>query len=67
MRHYEPDPETFAQLLAETAAVEAAIVASVDDALLMHKRLGNPVATWEDGKVVWVPADQIAVNDNGNH
>jgi hypothetical protein len=68
MRHYDPDPDTLAQLVAETAAVEAAIAASVEEALLMHKRLGNPVASWEDGKVVWIPADQIAVDDeHGSH
>jgi hypothetical protein len=46
-------------LLAESAAVEAAIAEAVDEALLMHKRLGNPVASWENGQVVWIPADQI--------
>jgi hypothetical protein len=63
MRHHEHDPETLAHLMAETAAIEAAIAASVDDALLMHKRIGNPIAFWQDGQVVWIPADQIPVDD----
>ena len=57
------DPQTLAHLLAEADAVEAAVRESVRDALLMHKRLGNPVATWEDGRVVWVPAHEITVDD----
>ena len=59
------DPETLRQMLAETDAVEAAVQESVREALLMHKRLGNPVATWENGQVVWIPADQIPVDDSG--
>ncbi len=29
----------------------------------MHKRLGDPVVGWKDGKVVWVPAEEIEVDD----
>ena len=32
------------------------------EALLNHKRAGNPVAVWQDERVVWVPADQIPVD-----
>lgn len=63
MKHHDPDPTTLARLQAQSAAVEAAIAASVDDALRMHKRLGNAIAVWEDGQVVWIPADQIDVDD----
>ena len=47
----------------QAAAVEAAIREAVREALLMHKRLGNPVAAWRDGRVVWIPPDQIPVDD----
>jgi hypothetical protein len=57
------DPETLRHMLAEADAVEAAIRESVREALLMHKRLGLPVVTWQDGKVAWIPADQIPVED----
>jgi hypothetical protein len=56
------DPQTLAHLLAEADAVEAAVRESVHEALLMHKRLGNPVATWENGQVVWIPAAEIAID-----
>jgi hypothetical protein len=32
-------------------------------ALLEHKRAGNPIASWEDGKVVIIPAEEIQVEE----
>jgi hypothetical protein len=34
---------------------------AVNHALLMHKRIGNPIATWKDGKVVIIPPEEIVV------
>jgi hypothetical protein len=51
------------QLRAEVAVVEAAMQQAACDALLAHKRTGQPVVIWQDGKVVWVPADQIPFDD----
>lgn len=34
---------------------------AVNDALRMHKRLGNPIAAWKDGKVVIIPPDEIMI------
>jgi hypothetical protein len=31
------------------------------DALIRHKRLGNPITIWRDGRVVWLTADEIPV------
>jgi hypothetical protein len=58
-----PNSERRAQLRAEAAVVEAAMRAAVHEALLLHKRAGQPVVTWENGNIVWTPADQIAVDD----
>jgi hypothetical protein len=63
MHAHAYDSQTLDRLLVESAAVEAAVRESVREALLMHKRLGNPVATWHDGRVVWIPADQIPADD----
>jgi hypothetical protein len=60
---YPYDPETLNQMLADTDVIEAAIRESVRDALIRHKRAGHPVVSWEDGRVVWIPADQIVVDD----
>jgi hypothetical protein len=35
---------------------------AVREALLSHKRAGNPVAVWQNERVVWVPAEQIPVD-----
>lgn len=51
-------------LLAEAEAIEAAVQAAVREALLQHKRAGNPVVGWRDGKIEWVPPEQIPVEDN---
>jgi len=34
---------------------------AVNDALRMHKRLGNPIAAWRDGRVVIIPPEEIKV------
>ncbi|MBI3829710.1 MAG: hypothetical protein HY291_09350 [Planctomycetes bacterium] len=45
-------------VLYEMAAVEAyaGVVAE-------HRRLGMPLTTWRDGKVVKIPADQVPIPD----
>lgn len=40
------------ELLAKPRELEAAVSRAVREATLMHARLGNPVATWRDGRVV---------------
>ena len=41
--------------------IERVLQRAVNHALLMHKRLGNPIATWKDGKVVIVPPEEIVI------
>jgi hypothetical protein len=41
--------------------IESVFRLAVNDALRMHKRLGNPIATWKDGKVVIVPPEEIVI------
>ncbi len=54
------------KLSAETKAVEHAMRRAVQHALLTHKRAGNPVAAWKDGRVVLVAAEEITVEGVGN-
>jgi len=46
--------------------IEKVLQRAVNHALLMHKRLGNPIATWKDGKVVIVPPEEIVVTTDVN-
>jgi len=43
--------------------IEAVLRRAVQHALLMHKRAGNPIASWKDGKVVIIPPEEIQVDD----
>ena len=33
-------------------------------ARIMHKKLGNPIASWQDGKVVVIPPEEISIEDD---
>ncbi len=50
------------QLFEEGTPIDNALREAVRDAVLQHKRNGNPIADWQDGRVVWIPADQIEVD-----
>ncbi len=47
--------------LPDGARLDQALVRAVRRDMAMHKRLGLPIAVWQDGKAVWLPADQIPV------
>jgi hypothetical protein len=41
--------------------IEKVLRRAVNQALLMHKRLGNPIAIWRDGQVVIIPPEEIVI------
>ena len=41
--------------------VVRALQRAVRQALLMHKRIGNPIAIWRDGRVVIIPPEEIVI------
>ena len=43
--------------------VEAILHRAVREALLRHKKLGESVAVWRDGKVVIVPPEEIVLDE----
>lgn len=47
--------------LRDDRLIEAALRRAVQDALLQHKRAGNPVPVWRDGRVAWIAPDDIVV------
>ena len=49
------------QIFAERTLVDKALKSAVREALLDHKRAGNPICVWRDGKVVWIPPEKIKV------
>lgn len=60
MRDKHTSPQ---KLSVETKAIEHAMRRAVRHALLTHKRAGNTVAVWKDGRVVLVEAEKIPVNE----
>ena len=56
-------PERFRGILARPAAtgleIQAAMRWAVQEAIADHKLAGDPIAIWEEGRVVIVPAEEI--------
>jgi hypothetical protein len=48
-------------IMLDTDLVEQALNRAVVQAMIRHKRLGNPIVVWRDGKVVWIPAEEIVI------
>ena len=40
---------------------EMALKEAVAEAIAEHKRQGNPIAVWRNGKAVWIPPEEIVV------
>lgn len=49
------------QIFRDGRAIDRALNRGIREALLQHKRAGNSVPIWRDGKVVWLTPDQIPV------
>jgi len=41
--------------------IQKAVATAVREALIRHKREGNPVAVWRDGRVAWIDPRDIPV------
>ncbi len=50
-------------LFREGTPIDQALEKAAAQALRMHKLMGNPVAEWRDGKVVWVQPEDIQIPD----
>jgi hypothetical protein len=50
-----------AALVDDADTIITAIQRGVNEALLDHKRTGDPIVVWRDGKVRWIPADEIVI------
>ncbi|MFW6012415.1 MAG: hypothetical protein ACOC92_01755 [bacterium] len=54
-------PRDIEKILTETDLADRAVRKAVRGAILRHKLLGNPIAVSRDGKVVWIPPEEIEV------
>jgi hypothetical protein len=62
----QPRP-SIADFMADHALITAAVQRAVREALLQHARAGQSVATCQDGKVVWIPAEELLARLSGGH
>jgi hypothetical protein len=60
MSSHEP---TVKDLFEDGGIIDEALREAARDARRLHKALGNPMATWTDGQVVWVQPEDIKVDD----
>lgn len=51
------------ELFDDGRLIDEALRLAAQDARRLHKRLGNPMATWRDGRVVWIAPEDIHVGD----
>jgi hypothetical protein len=57
---------TIPEILGDRAKIQKALREAVQDAVRTHKLLGQPIVIWRDGKVVWVPPEEIEVDEPTN-
>lgn len=54
-------PRDIEEILTKTDLADRAVRKAVREAVLRHKLLGNPIAVWRDGEVLWIPPEEIEV------
>jgi hypothetical protein len=57
---------TLDELFEDGRAIDEALKEAARDARRLHKALGNSMATWKDGQVVWVRPEDINIDDDSD-
>jgi isoaspartyl peptidase/L-asparaginase-like protein (Ntn-hydrolase superfamily) len=57
------EKKTIDELFRDGKEIDTALRNAVQQALLQHKKAGNPVAEWRDGKVVLIKPEDIVVEE----
>ena len=55
--------DRISEIFEDEAKITMALSKAINEALLQHKKAGNPVVSWEDGKIVLIQPDDIPVED----
>jgi hypothetical protein len=63
MKSIQHSARSAAERVGDLPRILEAMGQSVRDALLRHKRAGNPIVVWRDGAVAWVPPEEIVVDE----
>ena len=55
----ETQEKSIDEIFAEGTLIDKALKQAVREAILQHKRAGNPIVVWRDGKMVWLKPEEI--------
>ena len=47
------------EILSDEKQITETLQRAVREAVLIHKRAGNPIATWKNGKAFWVKSKTV--------
>jgi hypothetical protein len=64
MSEVRVDTRSPAERVADLPRIQRALRAAVRDALMRHKQAGLPVVIWRDGAVVWIPPEEIVLQED---
>ena len=57
-------PPSIDEIFEDGRAIDEALRLAACDARRFHKRLGNPIATWQNGRVLWIQPEDIDVSED---
>jgi len=57
------DRPNIAALMAKGTPIDEALTRGIREALLRHKRLGQSIAIWRNGRPVLIPPEEIPVDE----
>ncbi|MBP0014947.1 MAG: hypothetical protein J7545_10975 [Roseofilum sp. SBFL] len=57
----ETNDKDIPAIFAEHILIDQGIQKAINRAVWEHKQLGNPVAAWKDGKVVWIAPEDLDI------
>lgn len=49
------------ELFRQGDPIDRAMRMAARDARLLHKRMGQPMPVWQDGRTVWIPPEEIQI------
>lgn len=56
--------KNISQIFADGTLIDKALNDALRQAVEDHRRAGVPMVFWQDGKIVWIAADQVRLDDN---
>ena len=55
------EPDRICSAMSDVELIGQALARGAREALLRHKRAGNPICVERDGEIIWIPPDEIEI------